>query len=299
MSMSSRARIVVSLLVVACCFATGVSAWGADKTGSEKTGGEKRAPRLKYGEFNPEHESVDLFAAEKAGRIKVKFIAHDSKKGRLLLTNLEAKPLNVRLPEAFAAAPALAQLGPFGQAGGRQRGNNANQGNGNQGGGNQAVGGGNGNGQGFGQGNGNGFGNGRGQGNQGFFNVLPEKVAQIKVQLVCLEHGKSEPKSTLAYRLMPLSDFSDDPALGALCKSLGRGEVDQRAAQFAAWRITSGMSYEELSKKEIVHLSGDVERTFSTAESKRGEKALEEARKQSGDKGSPSPSSTGSQAAAK
>ena len=64
---------------------------------------EKRKPTIKRQSYNPEHQSVDLFAAMKAGQIEAKIILKDSTTGRVFLSNKTKEPLNVRLPGAFVA----------------------------------------------------------------------------------------------------------------------------------------------------------------------------------------------------
>src|SRR5438270_9054457 len=74
---------------------------------------------------------VDLFDAMKSGDIEVKFIARNSRDGQLLVKNKTDQPLSVKLPDAFAAVPVLAQVAAGGgrQANGtsRKSGNNNNQ----------------------------------------------------------------------------------------------------------------------------------------------------------------------------
>src|SRR5687768_9988684 len=108
--------------------------------------GAERAPKLKLGDYNPDHASVEMFAAMEEGQIEVKIIAKDSTEANVLIKNKSGKPLNVQLPEAFAAVPVLAQFG--GQQGGGQQGGGGNQGGGGGfggggGGGQQGGGGGN------------------------------------------------------------------------------------------------------------------------------------------------------------
>jgi len=108
---------------------------------------------------------------------------------------------------------------------------------------------------------------GMGGGGGGFFNVGPEKVGKIKVNTVCLEHGKKEPNIRVAYTLIPLDSFTDKGDVIQLCKMLGRGEVAQNAAQAAAWHSANGMSWGELaSKVRIKHLDGSTEMYFSPGE---------------------------------
>ena len=202
--------------------------------GASSGGAAERKARPKAGDFNPAHESVELFAAVDAGQIEVRVIPRDSTRARVLIENKTDQPLNVQLPEAFAIQPVLAQFG--GQGGGQQGG----------GGGGQQSGGG-------------GFGGGGGQqgGGGGFFNVAPEKVGQIRVEIVCLEHGKADPRPAVPYELKPISAFTSDTKVHELCKLLGQGEYSQRAAQVAAWHLADGMSFDELASKEIRRLNGE------------------------------------------
>src|SRR5688572_33065982 len=77
---------------------------------------------------------VELFAGMKAGQVEAKIIPKDAKEGTLTLKNKTDQPITIRLPEAFAAVPVLAQLGGGGLNGG---GGGLNGGGGGGGGGNQ------------------------------------------------------------------------------------------------------------------------------------------------------------------
>jgi hypothetical protein len=236
-------RTSLSLTLAAMIVALGVSAsWAAEK-----------GRRLKAGQYNPAHESVEMFAAAAAGQIKVRYIPKDDTQGRIIIENLGDKPLNVELPPAFAAVPVLAQ---FGGGGGQQGG-------GQQGGGQQGQGGGGGGGFG-------GGGQGGGGGGGGFFNVPAEKVANVKVPCVCLEHGKDNPRPAIPYEIKPIGEFTSDRNVWALCALLGQGQIDQRAAQVAAWHFANGMSWEELAAKRIERLDGSSQPYFSHDEIVRG-----------------------------
>jgi hypothetical protein len=169
----------------------------------------------------------------------------------VIFKNKTKQPLRVQLPEAFAASPVLAQAGMVGGGG-----TTATAGGG---GGAQSVGGGM-----------SGFGGPGGVGaGGGFFNVPAEKVGRISVPLVCLEHGKKEPRAAIPYRIKPIEQFSSDPVLAALLTEFGKGKSDQRAVQAAAWHIADRMSWRELSAKQIERLSGPNEPYFSAAEIRR------------------------------
>ena len=59
-----------------------------------------------------------MFAAIEKGDISVKLIPKDSTESQVLIKNETDKPLNVKLPDAFAGVPVLAQQGGFGGGGG-------------------------------------------------------------------------------------------------------------------------------------------------------------------------------------
>ncbi len=196
---------------------------------------------LKRGPFNPDHASVELFEAIGAEKIAVKLIQKDSAEARVFIENKTKQPLNVRLPDAFVGVPVLAQFGGFGGGPGGGAGGG--------GGGNQTTGGG------FGGGGMGGMGGGAG-GGAGFFNVPAERVGEIKLTTVCLEHGKEEPRPAMTYDLKPVASFSDKPEVYELCKMVGEGKYPQRVMQAAAWHISNGMSFQELAAKQINPLRG-------------------------------------------
>lgn len=239
------------------------------------------------GEFNPQDETVEFFSAVEEGKLEVKLIAKDSTQCRVLITNKTDKPLNVNLPEAFAGVPVLAQMIDFLQPDNFNNQNNRN----NQNSGAQQLGIGN---Q-FGNQRGNPFGNPFGnnfQGNRGnqFFNVpgarnnlaprggfnfapfnlAPEKVAQLKLPAVCLDHGKPDPRAAMPYEIKPLADVTNKAGVVELCRMLGRKEVSQRAAQAAAWHLNNDMSFQELAAKEIRFANGMRRPYFSPQEIRAG-----------------------------
>ncbi len=56
----------------------------------------------------------DLFEAERAGLVAVKFTPDDSRSAQIAFLNKSNKPLTIRLPAAFAGVPVLAQMGGMG-----------------------------------------------------------------------------------------------------------------------------------------------------------------------------------------
>ena len=67
--------------------------------------------RAKTGDYQPGDKTVDMFEAIENGDIAVQLIPKDSTQCRVLIRNKTDQPLNVKLPEAFAGVPALAQAG--------------------------------------------------------------------------------------------------------------------------------------------------------------------------------------------
>jgi hypothetical protein len=200
----------------------------------------KSARPAKVGQYDPQDETVDFFEAIDAGQITAKLIPKDSTQGRVFIKNKTDKPLNVRLPEAFAATQVLAQMGGMGGGGGQ------------------------------GMGGGMGGGGGGGMMGGGMFNVPAEKEANFKVPCVCLEHGKAEPRQQMTYAIKPIESFTTKPGVAEMLTELGHNRINQRAAQVAAWHLNNGMSWEQLADEKIEHTYGGAEPFFSPAELREG-----------------------------
>ncbi len=153
------------------------------------------------------------------------------------------------MPEAFGAAPILAQLG------GLNGGNNNNNNNNNQ---NQQIGGGIG-------GNQGGFGGQQGGGG-GLFNIAPEKVAEIKVPTVCLEHGKREPSKYIDYQVKPIDQVNSTPEVVEALKLLAAGKTNQKVAQAVTWHYANKMSWEQLAAKKVDRLGKPDSPYYSAVE---------------------------------
>jgi uncharacterized membrane protein YgcG len=218
----------------------GVSAlWAADN-----------ARPAKIGDYNPKDQNVEMFQAIEKGDIAVRIIPKDSTLCRIQIENKTKKPLNIKLPTSFAAVPVLAQMGDREMGGG---GRSSSRG----GGGSQSMGGGMG-------------GMGGMGGGGGFFNVPAENVGKFNVTTVCLEHGKAEPRAAIPYEVKPLESFTTKPGVRELCEQLGTGQVNQRAAQAAAWNLNNDMTWEQLAAKRIRHANGTSEPYFSQNELQNG-----------------------------
>jgi hypothetical protein len=192
--------------------------------------------------------AVDLFEAIKSKDVEVKLIPKDATEARVMIANKTKKPLTVRLPEAFAGVPVLAQ-----RAGGGNRGGGGNTST------NQSFGGG-----------GGGMMGGMGGMGGGMFAIEPEQVAKFKVTTVCLEHGKKDPRPGIPYEMRPLEDVTAKVEVKELLIAMGKQGLSQRAAQAAAWHLANGLTWEQLANKRIVHLNGTSEMWFHPEEIQAG-----------------------------
>ena len=190
--------------------------------------------------------NAEFFAAMKAGKIDVKYIPRDATQANVLVKNLTDQPLNIQLPAAFAGVPVQAQMGLGGMGGGGMGG--GGMGGGGMGGGGQAGGGG----MGGGGMGGGGMGGGGMGGGGGFMRVPAERMKKLTVTTVCLEHGKPDPNPKMAYKIVPLEEFTKDPQVRVLCEALGNKLVTQNTAQAAAWHLMDKMTWEELAQKNRV-----------------------------------------------
>ncbi len=230
--------------------------------------GLDQAPGAEPKKTVPPAENVDLFAAIEQGIVEVKLIAKDSTECNVRVKNKTDKPLSVRLPEAFAGVPVLAQFGGVGAVGGGVGGGMGGYGGGGYGGG--LGGGAQGFGGGFGGGGMGGYGGGGLGGGGlggGFFNVPPEVVVQAKIPIVCLDHGKPDPNAHIQYEIRPLEDYAKKPdEVREVLKLMANGKIPQRVAQIAAWHYNNGMSFEELAAKTLRSAIGLRRPYFSPAE---------------------------------
>ncbi|HEX3726780.1 MAG TPA: hypothetical protein VHV08_11085 [Pirellulales bacterium] len=230
--------ILLRSAIVACLLLAGTVTMSAERRQANKTAAT-------------DAKSVDLFDAIKSKDLDVKFIPKDDSEARVIIKNNTDQPLTVRLPDAFAGMPVLNQIG-----GGRGGAGGA----GGMGGGmNQSMGGGMG-----GMGGGMMGGGGMGGMGGGMMNIPPEKVAQLKVVTVCLEHGKKVPRAGVPYEIKPLENFTSDPQVKALLVAFSKGRLSQRATQAAAWHLANGLSWEQLADKQIEEFGNPETRPYFT-----------------------------------
>ncbi len=195
---------------------------------------------------------IDLFAGIKTGDLQVKYIPKNSEEATLQIQNNTHQPISVKLPDSFVGVPVLAQnaggLGGGGNGGSTRRSSSSNSQN---------------------QSSGGGFGGGGGGGGLGGggFNLAPEATGKLKVTTVCLEHGKEEPNPHIPYEIRSVDSFTADGRVKEVLMLLGSGNLDQHAAQAAAWHFTDSMSWSELAAKKSHHLGGRPDEPyFSQAE---------------------------------
>jgi hypothetical protein len=186
----------------------------------------------------PIGEEVDVFDAMKNDQIEVKFIAKDSNKANLVIKNKTDKPLTIKVPDAFAGVPVLAQVADPNAA--------------------QGVGGG-----------------ATGAG----FNIAPEKTRKIDVACLCLDHGKPNPNSRMAYELKPIAAVTDKPEIALIVAQHSKGEVSTAAAQAAAWHVQNGLSWEQLTAKRLEHARGPSEPYFKAQDLAVAKQMVERAEK--------------------
>lgn len=252
----SRSIWRIGAIVIA--FLLGLSATfilGADR--GRSTGGPLKAEA-------PPGDAVDVFEAIEQKLVEVRLVAKDSTQCNVVVKNKTDKPLTIRMPETFAGVPVLAQWGGGvggGGYGGRGGGYGDSGYGGGYGGGSQGFGGG-----GYGGGGYGGGGYGGGGYGGGMWYVPPEKIAQAKVPIVCLDYGKPDPTSRVVYEMKPIESYAKSPAVNEVLKMMVEGKISQRVAQAAAWHFQNGLSFEKLASLEVRSAVGFRRPYFSPAE---------------------------------
>ncbi|MBN2293064.1 MAG: hypothetical protein JXM70_11600 [Pirellulales bacterium] len=220
--------------------------------------GESTRGKLKcMGKFNADDKTVDFFPAIEKGQIRVRLIPRNARQARLMIDNQTEQPLNVRFPAAFAAVPVLAQWKNWQQGGPGIVGPNNQLGQGNnQPGQMQQIGGP------F-QGPGNPVGNNGPLMNIGnpnaqplrpggpmfgpVFNIAPENIGHMKLDTVCLDHGKPNPRPKAKYEIRPVEQVCQKSAVVELLRMMSDPKVDRQAAQAAAWHLNNGKTWKQLA----------------------------------------------------
>ena len=117
-------------------------------------------------------------------------------------------------------------------------------------------------------------------GGGGFMRIPPERMKKMALTTVCLEHGKPDPNPKMAYKIVPLQQFTKDPSVHVLCEALGKKMVTQNTAQAAAWHMLDNVSWNELAQKNRVEskYTGNV-RWFNAFELKTAMAVVNEAKR--------------------
>ena len=178
---------------------------------------------------------VPMFDGMETGTLEARLIMKDAMRGKLIVKNVTDEDVTVAIPVAYGGKHTSAQFGGGGLGGG---------GLGGGGGGGQTTGGGGG-----GLGGGGFGGGGLGGDPGGFFSISAGKSLSVPYKSVCLEHGKPEPKSYMAYTPVPLDDVAENETLKAFIRGVADSRQSTPAMQAAAWHLT-GMSWAELAAKK-------------------------------------------------
>jgi hypothetical protein len=225
----------------------------------------KWAPVTKKLTLDPKAPKVELFDGMHDGTINVKVVPQNSTGGAIYIENPTNKPVTVDMPDAFVAVPVLRQ---FGGGGGGAGGRGGGGGAGGAGGG-QAMGGGGMGGMGGGMG---------GMGGGGMFSIPPEHTAKIPFHSVCLEHGKTDPDATMNYTVIPVTQYSNNPDLGALLSMIAKNTIDPQVAQAAAWNLASNLSWQDLANKHSPEVGFTDQLYFSSQALYQAQQLVVEAR---------------------
>ncbi|MDO5581571.1 MAG: hypothetical protein Q4G69_10585 [Planctomycetia bacterium] len=213
-------------------------------------------------------ETVGLFSAMEQGQVDVKLTLQNSKSCTIRIKNKGEKALRIEMPSTFAASPVLAQLGLVDtynritnaaasddRGGGGYNAFGAGYSPPNAGGSNyQSVGGGSGKSS-----------SGGGGKSGGAFFIAPEKSVFEKVRIVCLEHGKKDPRPSVEYQIMPLDRFTKNKTTQVLCQMLGDPNVDHYSIQAAVWNEENNISFNELARKTTEEMGTNVKHSYFTA----------------------------------
>lgn len=214
----------------------------------------------------PQPAGEELFQAIKDGRVEARVVARDQHHVRVFLKNPAKNPVSVKLPDVLAARPILAQ-GFFNPGGGQGQGQGfatSTSSSGMQppqtvGGSTQGT---------------------TARGNGTIFNIPPESVREIKLDTVCLEHGKPNPRSSVAYELAKLEEVCKEPAVESLLIRYGRGDLDRDVVQAAAWNLANGLAWRDLEKMTVPVAINAVKPVYSSDQLQAARRLAEGAEKE-------------------
>lgn len=177
---------------------------------------QRRQKFITRPKLNADAEKVELFAGVAAKQFGVAIVPTNEKIGNVLIENKTDEMLTVQLPNSIV---------------GQQIPNRVNR-NAQQA---QPVGG--------------GFLGGPLR--DGVFSIPPKRIVQVQYRSVCLAHGWPTPHAKLAYRIMPVTDFTKNKTLQVLIHLIGTEKIHQKVAQAAAWHLTNNMAWAKLARETM------------------------------------------------
>lgn len=223
-------------------------------------GAEEPSPATSSAEVQ-EPAAVDFYAAIQRGSIDVGVVAHSYSHLTMRIRNTGNQPLQIKLPETFAAVPArrvqLVQRM-------RSRGYNASLSNyPTQGGGNSQGVGGSLAGPWWDQSQSGhpvsdpekGAAAGAAQQVGKSLLLAPGRFAQTDIPCFCLEYGKPDPEQKIAYVVRPLEELNATPAMHKLLTDFSNTATamgkQQYVTQLAIWHLASGVPWKTLARVEF------------------------------------------------
>ena len=111
----------------------------------------------------------------------------------------------------------------------------------------------------------------------GWFSIPPEKVRKIKVDAVCLDHGKPDPTPRMKYQIVPIKSYVSKPEVVEVLKMMGHGDASRMVVQAAVWHLNNEKSFKQLAKmrRGPKRLDGSRGPYFSRETLKRANKLVE------------------------
>jgi len=267
---------VLALFLLSLWTPTNASAWAQQRDENGQPGAERNADRRVTDDKSDENGKkaqaglndpgeaveVELFDAMQGQQLEVRVIAHSFSLISVYARNATRQPLKVKLPSTFGAIPihrrSAASPNVAGNQAGAQRPGSPRSNRYDQGG-SQGLGGS--------MGDPGGEESLAGQPREGrsenedatqhddgtgpFWLIPPGKIFRQQLPVFCLEFGRPDPSRHVPYRLCKLEEVNQRPIVRDLLKRFGRGDVDQRVAQLAAWQVANDVPWQALAKVQV------------------------------------------------
>ena len=81
----------------------------------------------------------------------------------------------------------------------------------------------------------------------GIAKLKPGQQRRIRIESVCLDHGRPTPNARMKYDVVPLADYKPGVELAELMKVFGEGKYSQPAVQAIAWHYANGKTMDALA----------------------------------------------------